>query len=167
MKNKKITKLFTFLPLAELYYKTCRLLRLLGARIALFAKKQNFREIAPPKTFQCRIYIRQMVGADFLGKFSKKCTFHEKVLTGAGKYLKYHYHYNTFSQGAKKLWKVAKSVKFTFSITRHSGRLQCRIYIRQMLFGPPKSFLAKSWFCGKTRIPYFLDFVGPACNFPL
>ena len=102
-KTEKNTKIFTFLPLAKLYYKTNRLLRLWGARIALFRKNQNFREITPPKTFQCRIYIRQMVGADFLGNFSKKCTFHEKVLTGAGKYLKYHYHYNTLSQGAKKL----------------------------------------------------------------
>ena len=81
-----------------------------GPGLHFFAKNQNFRKIAPPKTFQCRIYIRQMVGADFLGNFSKKCTFHEKVLTGAGKYLKYHYPYSTFSQGAKKLWKVAKSV---------------------------------------------------------
>ena len=57
------------------------------------------------------VYIYAKSSAPILGKILIFCKIHEKVLTGARKYSKYHYHYNTFAQGAKKCEKVAKSEK--------------------------------------------------------
>ena len=103
-------------------YKTCHILYPLGPRCAHF--RENTRKSVKclskniPKSY---VYIRQVLGAHFYGKFSIFCNIHEKVLTGARKYSKYHYHYNTFAQGAKTCEKVAKSEKSKFFDHPSSG----------------------------------------------
>ena len=114
------------------------------------------------------IYIRQVLGAHFYVKFSILCQIHEKVLTGARKYSKYHYHYNTFAQGAKKCEKLQKVKKVRFSIIRHLGRLQTSVPVRSKssgdlfwIFIENHDFLEISWFSS------FSIILPPTCHFPL